>query len=189
MYFPPIEEIRFLRTRLKLSQKELARHAGVSQSIIAKIEKGKVSPSYETVVKIFSALDHLIKHNQLRAKDVMNRKVVTCKEDSLVKQALTKMVKHAFSQMPVVSKDNRVSGYISEEIILRKLSQINNDTKVKEVMEGPMPMLNRETEISIIYKLLEQYPMVAIISESGKLEGIITKTDILKKDILGNQKY
>jgi len=87
MYFPKLEEIRLLRTKLSLSQKDLAKLAEVSQSLIAKIEKRKVSPSYETVVKIFSALDSLIKYNEIKARDVMNKYVVVCYEHSLVKDA------------------------------------------------------------------------------------------------------
>ncbi len=184
MYFPKLEEIRLLRTKLSLSQKDLAKLAEVSQSLIAKIEKRKVSPSYETVVKIFSALDSLIKYNEIKARDVMNKYVVVCYEHSLVKDAVSKMIKHGFSQMPVLSKEKQIAGYISEQIILKKIQKVDDDTLVKEVMEKPMPMFDENTALSVLYKVLEYYPMVIIVENNGKLQGIVTKSDILKKNIL-----
>ena len=184
MYFPKLDEIRLIRTNLNLSQKELAKLADVSQSIIAKIEKGKVSPSYGIVVRIFSALDLLIKNNELTAKDVMNKNVIVCYEHSLVKDAVSKMLKYSFSQMPVLSREKQIIGYISEQIILKKIQNVNDKTLVKEIMEKPMPMFDENTDLSIVYKVLEQYPMVIIVEDNGKLQGIITKSDILKKNIL-----
>ncbi|MDK2849347.1 MAG: hypothetical protein PWP03_672 [Candidatus Woesearchaeota archaeon] len=184
MYFPKLEEIRHLRLQLNLSQKRLAELAGVSQSIIAKIEKGKVSPSYEIVVKIFLTLESLRKKNQIKAKDVMNKKVVFCYEDSLVKDAVSKMLEKGFSQMPVLSRQNSIVGYISEQILLKKQNLIKEDTLIKEIMERPMPTFDEDISLDIIYEVLEQYPMVIIVSHNGKIEGIITKSDVLKKNIL-----
>jgi len=44
-----LEALVRLRKRLGLSQRELARISGVSQSLISKIERGKINPSYEAV--------------------------------------------------------------------------------------------------------------------------------------------
>jgi len=45
------------RKELGLTQSKLAASAGVSQSIIAKIEAGSVDPSYSVVQRLFSALE------------------------------------------------------------------------------------------------------------------------------------
>jgi predicted transcriptional regulator len=42
---------------LGLTQGQLAKIAGVSQSFIAKIESGKIDPSYSKVKTIFDVLD------------------------------------------------------------------------------------------------------------------------------------
>lgn len=44
-----------LRTRLDLTQADLAQLAGMSQPEIARIEAGKVSPKWETISRIFDA--------------------------------------------------------------------------------------------------------------------------------------
>ena len=47
--------LRTARTRAGLSQRELARRAGTAQSVIARIELGVTSPSWETVSRLLAA--------------------------------------------------------------------------------------------------------------------------------------
>jgi transcriptional regulator with XRE-family HTH domain len=51
------ERISYMRERRNLTQGELAKAAGVSQSTIAHIENGKKDPSLSTLKKIAEALD------------------------------------------------------------------------------------------------------------------------------------
>ncbi|MFI5347441.1 MAG: helix-turn-helix domain-containing protein [Elusimicrobiota bacterium] len=53
---PPADYLRALRGSLRMSQVQLARRAGVAKSHLVAIEKGRVSPSVETLRKIFDAL-------------------------------------------------------------------------------------------------------------------------------------
>ena len=53
---PKLEEIGRRRRLLALSQKQLANLSGVSQSMIAKIESGRISPSYLKTKAIFDIL-------------------------------------------------------------------------------------------------------------------------------------
>jgi DNA-binding XRE family transcriptional regulator len=50
-------EIRSLREKKGLSQRELAERVGTTQSAIARLEAGNVSPSLPTLDKIAAALD------------------------------------------------------------------------------------------------------------------------------------
>jgi len=45
------------RTRARLSQRELARRAGTAQSVIARIERGQTSPTWETLQRLLAALN------------------------------------------------------------------------------------------------------------------------------------
>lgn len=51
------ERLAYLRERRNLTQQELAKAAGISQSTIAHIENGKKDPSLSTLKKIAKALD------------------------------------------------------------------------------------------------------------------------------------
>ncbi|MEM3267388.1 MAG: helix-turn-helix domain-containing protein [Conexivisphaerales archaeon] len=52
-----LREISKMRKVLGLTQVQLAKMAGISQSLLAKIEAGKVDPSYTRARKIFAAHD------------------------------------------------------------------------------------------------------------------------------------
>jgi transcriptional regulator with XRE-family HTH domain len=47
--------VREARARARLSQRELARRAGSVQSVVARIEQGRVSPTWETLVRLLGA--------------------------------------------------------------------------------------------------------------------------------------
>ena len=70
--FPPVSDIKRIRKSLDITQTELAAASGVSQSTIAKIERNKMSASYETVVKLFETLEGMRKNEKrdLTAADV-----------------------------------------------------------------------------------------------------------------------
>ena len=48
-----IKEIKILRKKLEITQNELAKKSGVSQSLIAKIESSNIDPAYSSIKKIF----------------------------------------------------------------------------------------------------------------------------------------
>lgn len=43
------------RTRARLTQRELAERAGTSQSVVARIESGTTSPTWETLTRLLAA--------------------------------------------------------------------------------------------------------------------------------------
>ena len=57
--FPTLEDIAKRRRQLGLKQSELAKMAGVSQSLIAKLEAGTIDSSYTKVKTIFDILERL----------------------------------------------------------------------------------------------------------------------------------
>ena len=49
--------LREARTRAGLSQRALARRAGTTQSVVARIEAGHTSPTWETLERLLAAVD------------------------------------------------------------------------------------------------------------------------------------
>ena len=54
MHIPTPEELRARREALGMKQTELARRAGISQSMVARIEAGNVDPRIRTLSKIIA---------------------------------------------------------------------------------------------------------------------------------------
>ena len=181
--FPKLDEISKKRKMLGLTQNELAKLSGVSQSLIAKLESGKIDPSYTKVKTIFDLISKLEVTSKIKADRINYNKVVSVQEKELVSEAVSLMKKHGYSQLPVFNK-RQVVGTISEKTILNQilagnfLDQISK-LPIKEVMEDSLPQVNEDAPLSLISSLLQVYPAV-LFSTKGNVVGIITKADFLK---------
>lgn len=174
-----LSEIQPIRRKLGITQSELARLAGVSQSLIAKIEKSNIDPTFSNAVKIFDALSRLSKKEERPVSEIMNKDVVVIKSDDTIEQSIRKMKEFEISQLPVVDENNNPIGFISENIILEAL--MNNAPKeqnVTEIMQECPPIVSHESSVKVASTLLKYYPIVLVYQE-GMLKGIITKSDII----------
>ena len=171
-----LEEIKKIRKKLGMTQTELANRAGVSQSLIAKIESGRIDPTYTKTKKIFTALNDLEKKEEIKAEEIMTTKIISIPSDESIKSAINKMKKFQISQLPVID-DGILKGLVSESTILNAL--LNSKGKeVKDVMQETPPIVSKTTSIQVISNLLKYYPVV-MVSEEGRLVGLITKSDLL----------
>jgi predicted transcriptional regulator len=171
-----VSEIKVIRKKLGLTQAELAKRAGVSQSLIAKIESGKIDPAYSNVKKIFVFLDSLKKKKELKAEDVMHSSIISVEPSTPIKAAISKMKRHGISQIPVIRGRNCV-GLVSETTILNSLLEKKAE-KVEEIMEDCPPVISKNTPMEAVSDMLRFVPIV-IVSDKGRFRGIITKSDIL----------
>ena len=51
---------------------------------------------------------------------------------------------------------------------------------VKEVMQESPPIVSKQTSIQVVSNLLKHFPMM-LVSDEGKLVGVITKSDLIGK--------
>jgi predicted transcriptional regulator len=180
---PSLEEVAKKRKILGLTQQKLARLAGVSQSLIAKLESQKIDPSYTKVKAIFDALERLQTETEVRAEEVLRSKVIGVQKSDLVSKAVQTMADYGYSQLPVFDGEHAV-GSISEKTIIGKvsagkdLSQISKRS-VGDVMEEAFPQVGEDAPLPLISSLLQVYPAV-LISKKGNVVGIVTKADLLK---------
>lgn len=167
--------LKKLRTEAGLTQKKLAEFAGVSQAHIAKIERGKVDPRLSTINKI---LQVLTEGKERKCQDIMTKGVLFARPEDYIFKVSEEMVRHAISQMPVLS-GNKIVGTITEESIIRNLSSNIANEKAKNVMGPPLPTVSEETEIDAIRPVLERHQGV-LVTRGKEVVGIITRSDLLK---------
>ena len=174
-----IQEIKSIRKKLGLTQGELANIAGVSQSLIAKIESGLIDPAYSKATKIFNAIDSVNNKKSMKVESIIVRKIISLSPDETLKSAIEKMKKYEISQTPVID-DNRVLGLISEGILLDAIIKTNDpNAKVSEVMSEPPPIVSISADLDAACYLLRYYPLV-LVSDKGRYVGILTKADLLR---------
>ncbi len=177
MYYE-LSEIKTIRKKHNLTQSQLAKIADVSQSLIAKIEASTIDPTYSKAMKIFEALYRLENQSQPTAEKIMNKHLLFCHGNDSLKETIEKMKKFSISQLPVV-ENNLPIGLISEAVALDALlTHKSAAVKIKEIMIDSPPIIGKNASLQLISQLLNTYPLL-IVSEKGKMLGIITKVDIL----------
>lgn len=180
---PSLEEIARKRRMLGLTQNRLAKLAGVSQSLIAKLESGKTDSSYTKVKAILDVLNQLEMEMEVHAQEILHSEVVGVQKSEAVSKAVRLMMEHGYSQLPVFDGEHAV-GSISEKTILSQVSAGKDLSQVSalsigEVMDEAFPQVGEDAPLCLISGLLQVYSAV-LVSKRGMVVGIVTKADLLK---------
>jgi predicted transcriptional regulator len=193
---PELSKIREIRKKLNMSQRELASKAGVSQSLIAKIESNSIDPSFNKVRQIFDAFEEEIRRQKVEGKelgeqltvyDLSTKGVISVSPGQTVGEVVDRMMKGRFTQLPVMEgdrvvgaiTDDRIRGYTIDET--RSGSKTYDEvmeTPVSEVMEPPFSILNDDTSIELASLHLQREEAV-LVSRKGVIVGILTSADFL----------
>ena len=176
-----VQRIGKLRRQLGLTQKELAKLAGVSQSLIAKIESNRIDPAYSKVVQIISALEIQLNTSKKTVLQIMTKDIVSVKPSDSIFHAVELMRSKDISQLPVFD-DGLCVGSISDRLVIEFISKDPNTlktTKVKEVMQDVFPSVPVSAYVETVSELMKYYRAI-LIEKNGKTIGIVTKADLLK---------
>jgi len=173
--------IRNLRKAAGFTQRELAERAGVSQSLIARIEAGTVDPRLSTVRRILESLNSSLTAKV--AKDVMHSPVMTVGAKDTIRKVVDIMKRTGFSQLPVMM-NGKVVGSIQEATLLDRIASSGRlgealDETVYNIMDAPFPTVGSGTDVRDISRLLSSHWPAVLVTEDGSILGIITKIDII----------
>ncbi len=176
-----MRQVRRQRVHLDLTQAELAKESGTSQSLIAKLERGRLNPSYEVVRKVLDALDRLAVSEEPAASDLMNKRLVVAEPSEPLGKALERMKANGYSQLPVVERGQPV-GSLSESAVLAAIEAGGDlaDLKrqaVRAAMSASFPTVAPGTRRRTLVELLRGHDAVLVVKE-GKLVGVVTKPDL-----------
>ena len=173
--FPKVGEIARRRRVLGISQKALATEAGISQSLLAKIEKGKANPSYAAVNTLFDVLDRHEAGDSKKASDVMVRNVVILKDNDKISKAAKLAKEYRISQFPV----ERNGVYLGS---IRSIDLLDapKGEEVSAYIKNDFPTVGEDTPLSAVVALLATGHHVIVMSKS-KVAGIITADDLFYK--------
>ena len=180
---PDIAEIKILRKKLNISQKQLAEICGLSQSTISRIENELIDPTYRKFKKLYSCLineERRKKESIEKIDNIMTKDIISIESDTKLNEAISLMNKYNVSQLPII-EDNRNLGSITSRKA-QKLIMENSDLlniKISDVKELPFPEVNRNWSLKDVSDLLIKYSAV-LVRDFDKYIGIITDADFLK---------
>jgi predicted transcriptional regulator len=171
---PSTQEIKVRRKKLGLTQVQLARESGVSQSLIAKIESGVIDASYSNTVHIFDALERMERKNVFNAGQVMSSPVTYVHASDSVTSAIKLMKRKDYSQVPVFDGAHPV-GSLSDKTILEKITSglplvELSKMSVSSVMEGSFPVVDVATPLPAVSSLLNYHFAAGIVTKANLLD-------------------
>jgi predicted transcriptional regulator len=184
---PDAGEIKKRRKALNLTQGALAKLGGVSQSFIAKTERGRADPAYSLAKRVFDALEVLETRAEKRAKDLMNPRVCSVSRRDKISKAVALIRRKGISQLPVFDERGHCIGSVSEGSVLEKVEGLARGKGVEDlekkdvdvVIGEPFPLVGENTPQSLVASLLTHH-LAVLVQRRGRVVGIITKSDLLK---------
>ena len=180
---PELIEIKRLRKKLDISQKELGKKLNISQCTISRIENGTVDPPYSKVKKIIEFLEAqrmLKKSSKKNAENIMTKDIISIKSKSTIQDAVNLMNKYKISQLPILENGQNLGSITSKKI--QKIIIDNPElikASVMHVKELPFPEVEKNWNVKDISSLLINYPAV-LVKEDKRYIGIITDSNFLR---------
>ncbi len=185
---PSLSNIKRLRKKLNITQKELGEELNIPQSTISRIENGTIDPPYSKVKRIYEYLENQRKireKSKKHAEDIMVETIISIKSHSTIRKAVDLMNEYEISQLPII-ENNQNLGSVTSKKIQRYITDtpkvINMDVSL--IKELPFPEIDRSWSAKDISDLLLKYPAV-LVKEKNVYCGIITDSDLLR---LSNKK-
>jgi len=117
----------------------------------------------------------------LKAKDIMTKNVITVNRNAPIYDAITTLVEHHVTGLPVVNDEMILVGIISEKDMLKKLYDVEDRAgKVDNFMTRSVVTFDQEDSIMEICNCFvnNMFRRVPIL-DHGKVVGIISRADII----------
>ena len=123
-----------------------------------------------------------------KAKDVMQKVVVTISPDATLEEACNVLISKQISGMPVVDAKGKLVGLLSEKDILNFVFSGNlKNTKVSEAMSKDLTIFPPDADADKIALAIGEKKIrrVPIVDSNGKVVGIVSRRDIIRIAIEG----
>lgn len=115
---------------------------------------------------------------ELKAKDIMSRKIISVSPDEDVASALGKMQHHDINEVPVITAKGKILGLINYETLLRKRS-IPMTTKVENIMSFPPRVSEDALIIDIAETMLSSGYRAVPVTDRDSIIGMVSRTDLI----------
>lgn len=131
------------------------------------------------------------KRTVLVASQIMSRPVITLYPEDSLKKAWTLFDMQRFRHVPIINHDKKIVGLLSDRILLHETAEFSvnipqgkeEDPRcVKDIMNTKVLCAQPNTDITHIAKIFidERIGAVPITGTNGEIEGILTRSDILR---------
>jgi cystathionine beta-synthase len=131
--------------------------------------------------------NRLMEPERLTARDLVARKetaapaLVTITRDTSTREALSLITEYDISQLPVCDNGECV-GSVGEATVMARIIEDPKvlDRPIETFMDAPLPVIDADTPMSGIGRLLTKRTPAVLIKVDGKLAGIVTRYDVVR---------
>lgn len=144
-----------------------------SDSLLEEIAQAEILPQIEFISGAVS--EPAFRVSRLEAANV---KLITVKPDTSLIEAVTLMLRHDYSQLPVMTNERDVKGVVSWESIAPRLvlAKTESDT-VRAFMKPHREISSTDSIFAALPRIIE-YSYVLVRAADQRISGIITTTDL-----------
>ncbi len=172
--FPDLMTIQSRRRALGMTQRSLAKAAGCSQSYLAKVERGKVTPNYLLAGRLFQILDAEERRGERTVADLMHAPVKWFNKSDAVADASKAAKEMGVSQFPILLRDNPVGSVTTKQML-----GVDATVQLGQIMGPALPSVDPTTSVNAVRPLLREEQPAVIVLDKGKIVGIVTAEDLL----------
>jgi CBS domain-containing protein len=119
--------------------------------------------------------------DMLHAKDIMTAHVVTVYVDDTIDRAVALMVRHRISGLPVLDREERPVGIVSEFDLLELICEGETGQKrVSDYMShGVFGVAEQDTWVTVADLFREKHVRRLPVLRDGRLVGIVSRHDLM----------
>ncbi len=116
----------------------------------------------------------------IKARDVMSKELITARCDDTVSDAIGIMRKHNISEVLIEHEKNGIVGIVTDETFMKR-RHLPLSTKLQHVMASP-PQINEDDSIVDICEMLMSSGLrgIPVANKKGEYVGFVGRTDIIK---------
>jgi len=117
-------------------------------------------------------------------ESIMEKNPVVVYVDEGIKEALARMVNYGAGILPVLNRENRVVGILTEHDLVKYLAGVVSlGLKVRDVMSSPVVTVGENATLKEAMETMVKYGFrrLPVVNDEGVVEGIITAVDIVRK--------
>ena len=116
-------------------------------------------------------------------KSIMESNVIIVRKDTSIYKAVEALKKYNITALPVVDEEGIIAGIISEKDVLKLIySQTDINATVEDYMTKEIIAFRETADILEVCECLinNHFRRVPIVTEDGKIAGIVSRKDIIK---------
>ncbi len=119
----------------------------------------------------------------LKARDVMTRPVVSARENASVRDVAMQLLCGLYSGMPVTNNNGEVVGVVTELDLLKAVSEGKELVRITagDIMTRDVITVEVETPLDKVTEILMNKNIIRVpVTQDGKLTGVVSRCDVLR---------